>query len=210
MPDLATPDLATPDLATILAELAGLPRRTVPELRRLARKAGRDQSLAEQLWDANTPSSRVLASMIGEPAKISRATMDRWAADFDSWWLCDSCSYDLFDRTPHAWPKIRKYAKDEREFVRRAAFAMIAGITIHDKAAPDEVFLEALPLIEAYAYDGRNFVRKGVNWALRNIGKRNPALRLAAMDCARRAHAQGTSSAKWIASDALRELKNRG
>ncbi len=198
------------DLNLILEELSGLPRRTVPELRRLARKAGRNQALAEQLWVANTPSSRVLASMVGEPAKISRATMDRWASDFDSWWLCDGCSYDLFDRTPWAWSKIRKYARDDREFVRRSAFAMIAGITIHDKAAPDSVFLEALPLIETYAFDGRNFVRKGVNWALRNIGKRNPVLRVAAMGCAARVHAQGTSSAKWIASDALRELRARG
>jgi len=192
-------------IPTILDELsAGL---NTPQIRAIAKRLGRDQALAEELWATGNRTARVLASFVGEPNRISRATMDAWAADFDTWWICDACSYDLFDRTPHAWAKIRKWAKDEREFVRRAAFAMIAAITIHDKTAPDEVFLNALPLIEKYAFDGRNFVRKGVNWALRNIGKRNARLRAAALECAERVRAQGTTSARWIAADAIRELK---
>jgi 3-methyladenine DNA glycosylase AlkD len=196
-----------PDLERILEELRACEDFTVPRIRKIARAIGRDQPLAEQLWDSGVPGSRVLASFVGDPKVITRATMDRWADGFDSWWICDACCYDLFDRTPWAWPKIRKWAKDEREFVRRAAFATIAAIAKHDKEAPDEVFLDALPLIEAYAFDGRNFVRKGVNWALRNIGKRNASLRPAAIACAERIRAQGTKSARWIAADALRELK---
>jgi 3-methyladenine DNA glycosylase AlkD len=180
---------------------------TTPELRKKARGLGRGQALAEELWATGIHDNRVLASFVADPKVITRATMDRWAADFDSWGICDACCYGLFDRTPWAWSKIRKWARDEREFVRRGAFAMIAAIAVHDKAAPDQVFLDALPLIEKYAFDGRNFVRKGVNWALRNIGKRNPALRSAAIACAERIRAQGTSSARWIAADALRELK---
>jgi 3-methyladenine DNA glycosylase AlkD len=179
---------------------------TTPELRKKARELGRSQALAEELWAKGDIDSRVLATFVADPQAITRATMDQWVADVNSWGLCDSCAY-LFDRTPWAWPKIRKWAKDDREFVRRAAFATLAAIAVHDKAAADEVFLEALPLIEKYAFDGRNFVRKAVNWALRNIGKRNAKLRSAAMECAERIRAQGTTSARWIAADALRELK---
>jgi 3-methyladenine DNA glycosylase AlkD len=195
----------TERIQIILEELR--PGLNTPQLRAVAKKLGRDQALAEELWATGNRAARVLASFVGDPKKISRATMDAWAADLDSWGICDACAYDLFDRTPHAWAKIRKWAKDDREFVRRAAFAMIAAIAIHDKAAPDEAFLNALPLIEKYAFDGRNFVRKGVNWALRNIGKRNARLRAAALECAERVRAQGTTSARWIASDAIRELK---
>jgi 3-methyladenine DNA glycosylase AlkD len=194
-----------PEVESILKELRALSRPTVPDIRRIARHLGRSQGLAERLWDTGVEPARVLATLVADPAGISRATMDRWIADVTTWHLCDACCYDLFDRTPHAWPIIRKWAKDDREFVRRAAFATIAAIAKHDKAAPDQVFLEALPLIEKYAFDNRNFVRKGVNWALRNIGKRNPSLRPAAIQCAERIKAQGTSAARWIASDALRE-----
>jgi 3-methyladenine DNA glycosylase AlkD len=165
--------------------------------------------LAEQLWETGVHGARILASFVGDPKAISRSTMDRWAADFDSWGVCDACSYDLFDRTPFAIAKINKWAKDKREFVRRAAFAMIAALAMHDKRAPDETFLAFLPLIEEYAFDGRNFVRKGVNWALRGIGKRNARLLPAAIACAERVRQQGTPSARWIAADALRELRAR-
>jgi 3-methyladenine DNA glycosylase AlkD len=197
------------DIETILNELRTLGSATIPEIRRIAKTLGRDQSLAERLWETGLGSARVLATQVAEPAKITRATMDRWIGDVNSWGLCDACCYDLFDRTPYAWQKIRTWAKDDREFVRRGAFATIAAIARHDKAALDQIFLDALPLIEKYAFDNRNFVRKGVNWALRNIGKRNATLRLAALDCAERVRAQGTSSARWIASDAIRELKGR-
>ena len=182
---------------------------SVPQIRAVARRTGRDQTLAEQLWRSGIHDVRILASMVADPLKISRTTMDRWAADFDSWDICDACSYAFFDRTPYAVAKIHKWAKDKREFVRRAAFATIAGIAVHDKEASDQVFLAFLPLIEQYAFDERNFVRKAVNWALRAIGKRNPALCSAAIECAERVRSQGTTSARWVAADALRELRAR-
>lgn len=197
-------------LETVFAAMRAAEPLNTPAMRRIARAAGRDQALAEQLWGTGEYSARIVASLVGDPGAIARRTMDEWASDFDCWSLCDACCCNLFDRTPWAWQKVRKWAPDEREFVRRASFATIAAAAVHDKAAEDQVFLDALPLIEKYAFDGRNFVKKGVNWALRNIEKRNDRLRSAAMDCAERVHAQGTSSARWIASDALRELRRRG
>jgi 3-methyladenine DNA glycosylase AlkD len=180
---------------------------TTPQIRAIARRIGRNQPLAEQLWLTGIREARVLASLIGDPKTITRATMDRWARDFNSWDICDACCCNLFDRSPYAWLKIRKWATSNREYVRRAAFATIAAIAVHDKTAADQVFLEALTLIEDYAFDGRNFVRKAVNWALRNIGKRNPRLMTAATSCAERVRAQGSKSARWIAADALREFR---
>ena len=140
---------------------------------------------------------------------ITRTVMNRWARDFTSWDICDACCCVLFDKSPHAWSQINKWAASRQEFVRRAAFATLAALAVHNKKADDRVFLDALPLIEQFAFDNRNFVKKAVNWALRNIGKRNAELRLAAMACAERVRAQGTPSARWIAADALRELKAR-
>jgi 3-methyladenine DNA glycosylase AlkD len=181
----------------------------VPQIREIARRTGKNQHLAEQLWATGIHEARVLASMVAAPDAVSRATMDRWTRDFASWDVCDACCYDLFGRTPHAWAMIPKWAGHNKEFVRRAAFSTIAGIAIHDKKAEDGVFLDALPLIEKYAFDDRNFVRKGVNWALRNIGKRNPALGKAAIACAERIRGQNSKAARWIAADALRELRRK-
>jgi 3-methyladenine DNA glycosylase AlkD len=182
---------------------------SVPRIRVVARRVGRNQPLAEQLWATGIHDARVLASLVGDPGKITRTTMDRWTRDFASWDVCDSCCCNLFDRTPYAWQKIRKWAANDAEFVRRAAFATLAAITVHDKTADDQLFLDALPLIEQYAFDERNFVRKGVNWALRNIGKRNASLCQAAIACAERIRAQNTKAARWIAADAIRELSFR-
>ncbi len=187
---------------------------TTPQLREIARGIlrsdnGPNQALAEELWETGIHDARILASLIGDPAAIHQTVMDRWARDFASWDVCDACCCNLFDRSPHAWRQIAKWARSSGEYVRRAAFATIAGLAVHDKAAGDEVFLKALPLIEKYAFDDRNFVRKAVNWALRNIGKRNAALRVEAIACAERIREQGTKSAKWIAADALRELRAR-
>jgi 3-methyladenine DNA glycosylase AlkD len=187
------------------------PQRSIglstPQLRTIARKTGRNQALAEALWDTGIHDARILASLVGDPLAITRTTMDRWSRDFASWDVCDACCCNLFDRSPHSWSQIRKWAAKRHEFVRRAAFATIAALAVHDKAADDRVFLDALPLIEKYAFDDRNFVKKAVNWALRNIGKRNEKLRPAAIACAERIREQGTSPARWIAADALRELK---
>ena len=179
---------------------------SVPQLRSIAHRVGRDQAMAEQLWATGIHDARILASLVGDPRKITRTTIDRWTGDFASWDICDACCCNLFDRTSYRWQKIRKWAKNDGEFVRRAAFATLAGLAVHDKAAEDRMFLDALPLIEEYAFDDRNFVRKGVNWALRNIGKRNASLRPPAIACAQRIRAQGTKAARWIAADALREL----
>ena len=179
----------------------------VPQVRAIARKVGKNQPLAEELWATGIHEARWLAAMVGNPKTITRSTMDRWARDFDSWDVCDACCCDLFDRTPYAWAKLPKWAASKREYVRRAAFATLAALAVHDKGAPDQLFLDALPLIETYAFDDRNFVRKAVNWALRNIGKRNARLLPAAIACAERVRAQGTRSARWIAADALREFR---
>jgi 3-methyladenine DNA glycosylase AlkD len=182
---------------------------SVPQIRKLARGIGRNQPLAEALWETGIHDARILASLVGDPALITRATMDKWANDFASWDVCDACCCNLFDQSPHAWSQIRKWARRRDEYVRRAAFSTIAGMAVHDKSAEDRAFIDALPLTAKYAFDDRNFVKKAVNWALRNIGKRNARLCREAMTCAEQIHAQGTPSARWIATDALRELRTR-
>jgi 3-methyladenine DNA glycosylase AlkD len=182
---------------------------SVPQIRLIARRTSRSQPVAEQLWDTGIHDARILASLVADPDAISPETMDKWAQETNSWDICDACCGNLFDRTPHAWRKIKQWAPDEREFVRRAAFATLATIAVHDKKAPDNLFIAALPLIEKYAFDDRNFARKGINWALRNIGKRNPVLRKAAIACAERVRDQNSKASRWIGTDALRELKPR-
>lgn len=179
-------------------------------MRAIAKMFAPDQELAEALWAEEFHEARIIAALVGDPARITRSVMDRWVDDFDGWGVCDACCYCLFDRSPHAWTKIRKWARGPGEFIRRAAFATLAAKAVHDKSAPDVDFLNALPLIEKYAFDDRNFAKKGINWALRNIGKRNERLRLAAISCAERIRAQGTPAARWIAADALRELRAQG
>jgi 3-methyladenine DNA glycosylase AlkD len=182
---------------------------STPQLRTIARSIGRNQALAEALWETGIHDAGILASLTGDPDKITRKVMRRWARDFASWDVCDACCCNLFDRSPHAWSQIAEWARSRGEFVRRAAFATIAALAVHDKAADDEVFRGALRLVEQYAFDNRNFVRKAVSWALRNIGKRNGKLLVEAVACAERVRLQGTPSARWIAADALRELKKR-
>jgi 3-methyladenine DNA glycosylase AlkD len=179
----------------------------VPTIRAIARRTGRNQALAEQLWVTGIHEARVLASLVADPLAITRSTMDRWVRDLNSWDVCDACCCNLFDRTPFAWQKIPKWAAAKREFVRRAAFSTLAGAAVHDKTADDVRFLEGLELIERYAFDDRNFVRKAVNWALRNIGKRNARLLPAAIACAERIRGQDSKAARWIAADALREFR---
>jgi 3-methyladenine DNA glycosylase AlkD len=180
---------------------------SVPTIRAIARQVGKDQALAEKLWDSGVREARILASMVANPRAITRSTMDRWVRDFRSWDVCDACCCDLFDRTPFVWRKIPKWAASNREYVRRAAFSTLACAAVHDKAADDQRFLDGLALVEQYAFDDRNFVRKAVNWALRNIGKRNARLLPAAIACAKRLRAQDSKAARWIAADALREFR---
>jgi 3-methyladenine DNA glycosylase AlkD len=179
----------------------------VAPLRALARELGRNHTLAQQLWSTGIHEARILAALVDEPDKVTPGQMDRWARDFDNWALCDGVCLHLFGRTPHAWGKLRFWAGRREEFVRRAAFALMAVLAVHAKDAPDDAFLALLPLIERASADERNGVKKAVNWALRQIGKRNLALNRAALRAAERIRAQGTPAARWIASDALRELR---
>lgn len=173
---------------------------------RLAKEIGKDQALSLDLWKRDWYETRMVAAMVGESALVTRSQMNAWAADFDSWGICDTVCFHLFDRAPFAWEKAHQWAMSPREFVKRAAFSIMAGLVLHDKEAPDSAFLELFPLIEQGAEDERNFVKKGVNWALRTIGKRNLALNAAAIATARRLAARDEAPCRWVGKDALREL----
>jgi 3-methyladenine DNA glycosylase AlkD len=172
-------------------------------------KGVRDHALAQQLWQTGIHEARLLAVFCADPAAVTPEQMDAWAADFDSWDICDQACTSLFDQSPHAWAKALEWPAREEEFVRRAAFALMAGLAWHDKKSPNEAFTQFFPVIQQYSNDERNFVKKAVNWALRNIGKRNPALMQAAWVCAEQIHTTGNPTARWIASDALREFKKK-
>ena len=160
-----------------------------------------------ELWASGVHEARILATIVDEPARVTRRQMDRWARDFDSWDVCDQACQNLFRYTPFAWAMATKWAGAKREFVRRAGFALMAGLAVKAKDAPDEDFEALLPLIAGAATDQRNLVKKAVNWALRAIGKRNSRLRRAAIAAAENIRAIDSPSARWIASDALRELR---
>jgi 3-methyladenine DNA glycosylase AlkD len=174
-------------------------------LRPLARKIGRDHDRALQLWESGWREARLLAAFTEGPAKVTAGQCRRWAADFDSWEIVDGVA-DLFVDMPFWRGLIEEFAEDEREFVRRTAFSMLAWAAVHRKKEPDATFLFYLPLIEAHSSDGRNFVKKAVNWALRQIGKRSLALHAPALELARRLAASEDRTARWIGKDALREL----
>lgn len=178
-----------------------------PDLMTIARQAGKDHELAQELWQSGIYEARILAGMIDRPEWVTAKQMDSWTADFDSWAVCDSNCMRLFSKTKLAHRKVWQYSRSKKEYVRRTAFALIASLTVHDKRSPDEVFIKYLPLIKKYATDERNYVRKAVNWALRQIGKRNLALNKAAIACAEEIKNINSKSARWIAGDALRELQ---
>lgn len=177
---------------------------SVANVRMLARRLGRDHALALALWRTGWYEPRMLAAFVDDPARVTSAQMDRWVKDFDNWAITDTVCFHLFDKTPFAWQKIRAWAPRKEEFVRRAAFALLASVALHDKRAPDAPFLKALALVERYASDDRNFVKKGVSWALRGIGKRNPRLKKEAVAVARRLAASDAPAARWVGKDALR------
>ena len=181
---------------------------SIPDLRRLARRLGRDHALALALWDSGVHEARILAGMVDDPSLVTPGQMERWVLDFDSWDVCDQVT-ELFERTSYAWSLAFQWAGRDEEFVRRAAFALIARMAVHRKLTPDDEFVAFFPLIRAAAGDDRNYVKKAVNWALRQLGKRSPFLREAAITCAERIQADGTRSGRWIAADALRELRAR-
>ncbi|MCI0376000.1 MAG: DNA alkylation repair protein [Gemmataceae bacterium] len=178
----------------------------VGKIQQLAKPLGRNHELAAALWDTGWYEARMLAAYVDEPACVTPAQMDRWCLDFDNWGICDTVCFALFDRTPHAWGKVAQWAGRSDEFVKRAAFALLWGLTVHDKQAGDEPFLEGLVFIERAADDERHFVKKAVNMALRAIGKRNPALNAASAAVAQRLAARAQAAARWVGKDALREL----
>jgi 3-methyladenine DNA glycosylase AlkD len=179
----------------------------MPVLRRLAKEVGRSHALAAELWASGIHEARILATLVEDPKRVTRRQMNQWARDFDSWDVCDQACQNLFRYTPLAWAMAAKWAGARREFVRRAAFALMAGLAVKAKHLPDEDFEALLPLISSAATDPRNLVKKAVNWALRAIGKRNPHLRRAAIAAAENIRAIDSPAARWIASDALRELR---
>jgi 3-methyladenine DNA glycosylase AlkD len=180
---------------------------SVWKLREIAGEIWRDHGLALELWKTGIHEARLLAAFIDDATKVTESQMDSWAEDFDSWDVCDQVTTALFDWTPHAYKKVLEWSERDEEFVRRAAFSLIAGLAVHDKNAPDERIERLLLLIRKAATDERNYVRKAVNWALRNIGKRNPSLNKRAIACAEEIQKLDSKAARWIASDALRELK---
>jgi 3-methyladenine DNA glycosylase AlkD len=182
---------------------------SIPNLRAMAKKIGKNHGLADGLWKTGIHEARILASIIEEPGEVTEYQMDRWTADFDSWDVCDQVCMNLFDKTPYAYKKAKAWTSDNKEFVRRAGFAMMAALAFHDKKASDQDFLEFLPFIEKYADDQRNFVKKSVNWALRQIGKRNSALCKRAIVVAERLKKRESKSSRWIGSDAFRELSQK-
>jgi 3-methyladenine DNA glycosylase AlkD len=181
----------------------------IPDLRRLARELGRDHRLALALWATGVHEARILASMVDDPAWVTERQMERWARDFDSWDLCDQVCGNLFDRTPFAVRKAHAWAAGEPEFVKRAGFALMAWRAVHQRQGPDREILDYLPVIERQAGDDRNYVKKAVSWALRQIGKRNRRLHGAAVSTAERITARDSRPARWVAADALRELRSR-
>jgi 3-methyladenine DNA glycosylase AlkD len=182
---------------------------SVGSLRDRAKKLGRSHELAAGLWDTGWYEARMLASFVDEPDRVTAAQMDRWCADFDNWAICDTVCFHLFDRTPHAFPKVLKWSKAKGEFVKRAAFALLASLALHDRKSPDAPFRRCLPLIEREAVDERNFVKKAVNWSLRAIGERRPGLHTEATALARRLAASPDKTARWVGKDALRQLASR-
>jgi 3-methyladenine DNA glycosylase AlkD len=206
--------LADPEAVKGMARFGINPERTLgvsmPAIRKLARDIGRDHGLAQALWETGVHEARILAGLIDEPALVTEEQMERWAGDFDSWDVCDQVVMGLFDRTPFAYDMALDWSRREEEFVRRAGFALMASLAVHDKKAPDERFLPFLAAIVKGSGDDRNFVKKAVNWALRQIGKRSMALHGPAVRTAKEIAASGTRSGRWIAADALRELQSAG
>jgi 3-methyladenine DNA glycosylase AlkD len=179
---------------------------SMANLKLLAKRLGPNHELAAALWDTGRYEARMLATLIDEPARVTAAQMERWCRDFDNWGICDTACFVLFDRTPHAWAKVSEWSDRRGEFAKRASFALLACLALHDKHAADERFIEGLRLIEQGATDERNFVKKGVSWAIRLVGRRNSTLNDAAVIVARRLSDSGNAAARWVGRGAVKEL----
>ena len=222
------PAAAPPTVETALAELKrlssakvrdgmvryGLPNDKawgvgVGEIQKLGKRLGKSQALAEALWATDVYEARLLASFVGEANQLTPKLMDRWCRDFDNWGVVDTVCFKLFDQSPHAWDRIEPWTKLKGEFPRRAGYVLLACVAAHTDGIPDAQFLRYLPLIERGATDERNFVKKGVSWALRMIGLQSPGLRKACTALAKRLTESESASAKWIGREALREFVKR-
>jgi 3-methyladenine DNA glycosylase AlkD len=181
---------------------------SVPDMRKLAKELGKDHKLALDLWRTGIAEARIVASMVGDPAKLTEEQMEEWVKGINSWDVCDQVCDNLFEKNQLAWKKIVDWSERKEEFVKRSAFSLIACLAWHDKKASDEKFIKLLPTIIREATDERNFVKKAVNWALRNIGKRNLNLNKAAINTAKEIQLLDSKAARWIASDAIRELES--
>jgi len=181
---------------------------SVPNMRKLAKELGRDHKLALSIWKTGIAEARILAGMVGDPDRLTEEQMEEWVKDIDSWDVCDQVCMNLFEKNQLAWKKIIDWSDREEEFVKRTAFSLIACLAWHDKKASDEKFIGLLPVITRATTDERNFVKKAVNWALRNIGKRNLNLNRAAINAAREIQRLDSRAARWIAADAIRELES--
>ena len=179
---------------------------SVPDMRKMAKECGKDHELALELWQTGIPEAMIVASMVDVPEQVTEQQMDDWVVDFNSWDVCDQVCANLFEKTPLAWKKILDWSTREAEFEKRAAYALIACLAWHDKAATDEDFIRQIPVIMDGADDERNYVKKGVSWALRNIGKRNADLNQAAMQAAAELGEMDSKTARWIAHDTIRDL----
>ncbi len=177
-----------------------------PELRKIAKRIGKNQELAIKLWETEIHEARILASIIAEPEKFTEDLMDKWVSEIDNWDLCDQCVMNLFWRTKHAYKKAREWSQSNHEFIKRAGFSLIAKLAISDKKASNEKFEQFFPIIKREATDNRNYVKKAISWALRQIGKRNLELNEKAIEIAKEIQRLNSKSAKWIAQDVIREL----
>ena len=181
---------------------------SIQNLRSMAKEIGTDHDLALELWDSGIHEARILAGMIADPDTTTERLVDAWVKDFDSWDVCDQCCMNLFENTKFAYAKAIEWSASDKEYVKRGGFVMMARLAVSDKKAKDEKFLAFLGIIKKEACDSRNYVQKAVNWALRQIGKRNANLNRLALETAEEIQEMSPRSAKWIASDAIRELKS--
>jgi len=206
-------DMANPEAVAGMARFGINPENTygisIPNLRRMAKEIGKNHRLAQQLWDSGIHEVRILAGMIDEPGRVTKKQMEDWVKDFDSWDVCDHVCMNLFEKTGFAYKKAIEWSKRDEEFVKRAGFVLMARLAVSDKEAEDEKFLKFFPLIKRESTDNRNFVKKAVNWALRQIGKRNLNFKSAAIKTAEEIQKIDSKSAKWIASDTIKELTGK-
>ncbi len=181
---------------------------SIPKIRALAKQIGKNQALSLQLWETGIHEARILATIIGDSKLITESQIDQWTNDFNSWDICDQACANLFVKTPYFIPKVLEYSKNEAEFVKRCGFVLMATAAVHLKKEPNQTFVDFLPIIEREAADQRNFVKKAISWALRQIGKRNLELNQLSIATATQILEKGDKKANWVALDALRELES--